>query len=64
MNDPLCVLTSDIRKELRPGLFALCDMLNDHSRDAMMMSVLDSNGKSTLKALWKDYEKQHYVGKG
>ncbi|KAJ7293352.1 Urb2/Npa2 family-domain-containing protein [Mycena rebaudengoi] len=64
MNDPLCILTSDIRKELRPGLFALCNMLNEHSRDAMMLSGLDAGGKTIMKHLWTEYEKQKYVGKG
>jgi hypothetical protein len=64
MNDPLCVLPSEIRKELMPGLFALCDMVSEHARDALMVSGLDGGGKATLKVLWKEYEKQRYVGKG
>ncbi|KAJ6627154.1 Urb2/Npa2 family-domain-containing protein [Mycena sp. CBHHK59/15] len=64
MNDPLCILPSDLRKELRPGLFALCNMINDHSRDAMMVSGLDAGGKTIMKSLWTEYEKQKYVGKG
>ncbi|KAF7982078.1 hypothetical protein HWV62_30382 [Athelia sp. TMB] len=64
MNDPLCVLPLDLRRELQPGLYAVCDMLNEHSRDAMMVSALDAGGKTTMKALWKEYEKQKYVGKG
>jgi len=64
MNDPLCVMPLDVRKELQPGLFSLCDMINEHSRDAMMVSALDAGGKATMKALWKEYEKQRYVGKG
>ncbi|KAI8995332.1 Urb2/Npa2 family-domain-containing protein [Trametes punicea] len=64
VNDPLCVVSSAIRKELQPGLFALCDMLGEHNRDAMMVSALDTGGKATMKALWKEYEKQRYVGKG
>ncbi|KAJ7783538.1 Urb2/Npa2 family-domain-containing protein [Mycena maculata] len=64
MNDTLCILPSQLRKELRPGLFALCGMLNDHSRDAMMASALDAGGKTIMKALWADYEKQKYIGKG
>ena len=63
MNDPLCVVSLELRKELQPGLFALCDMLNEHSRDALMVT-LDVGGKATLKSLWKTYEKQRYVGKG
>ena len=64
MNDSLCILPLEVRKELEPGLFALCAMMNEHSRDALMVSGLDAGGKATLKALWKEYEKQRYVGKG
>lgn len=64
MNDPLCVFPLDLRRELQPGLFSLCDMITEHSRDAMMVSALDAGGKATMKALWKEYEKQRYVGKG
>ncbi|KAI0670121.1 Urb2/Npa2 family-domain-containing protein [Trametes maxima] len=64
MNDPLCFVAAAVRRELQPGLFALCDMLGEHNRDAMMVSALDAGGKVTMKALWKEYEKQRYVGKG
>jgi hypothetical protein len=64
MNDPLCVLPPSLRKELYPGLFALCGMLNEHNRNALMTSALDSSGKSAMKALWKEYEKQQYTGQG
>ncbi|KAI0359178.1 hypothetical protein OH77DRAFT_1473878 [Trametes cingulata] len=64
VNDPLCFVSAAVRKELQPGLFALCDMLGEHNRDAMMVSALDTGGKATMKALWKEYEKQRYVGKG
>lgn len=64
MNDPLCILSLDLRKELQPGLFSLCDMMSEHSRDAMMVSLLDAGGKVVMKGLWKEYEKQKYVGKG
>ncbi|GLB36377.1 hypothetical protein LshimejAT787_0306650 [Lyophyllum shimeji] len=64
MNDPLCLLPSEHRKELQRGLYALCSMMSDHSRDALMVGGLDAGGKSTLKSLWKEYEKQRYVGKG
>ncbi|KAF4605428.1 hypothetical protein EYR40_004212 [Pleurotus pulmonarius] len=63
MNDPLCVLPLPIRKELQSGLFVLCGMVNDHSRDAIMVS-LDVGGKLTLKSLWQAYEKQRYHGQG
>jgi len=62
--DPLCTVPPQVRKELQPGLYALCDMLGEHSRDAMMVSSLNATGKATMKALWKDYEKQRYTGKG
>ncbi|KAF5377547.1 hypothetical protein D9615_005195 [Tricholomella constricta] len=64
MNDPLCLLPSEHRKELQRGLYALCAMMSDHSRDAMMVGALDAGGKTTMKALWKEYEKQRYIGKG
>ncbi|OBZ78847.1 hypothetical protein A0H81_00559 [Grifola frondosa] len=64
VNDPLCFVSTQVRKELQPGLFILCDMLGEHNRDAMMVSALDAGGKTTMKALWKEYEKQRYIGKG
>ncbi|KAI0757227.1 Urb2/Npa2 family-domain-containing protein [Daedaleopsis nitida] len=64
VNDPLCFMSAGVRKELQPGLFELCDMLGEHNRDAMMVSALDAGGKATMKSLWKEYEKQRYVGKG
>lgn len=63
-NDPLCTLPADIRRELLPGLFILCDMLNKHTRDALMVSALDAGGKVAMKGLWKEYEKQSYTGRG
>ncbi|OJT14368.1 hypothetical protein TRAPUB_9083 [Trametes pubescens] len=64
VGDPLCFVPGPVRKELQPGLFALCDMLGEHNRDAMMVAALDASGKATMKTLWKEYEKQRYVGKG
>lgn len=64
ITDPLCHISPLIRKELQPGLFALCDMVGEHNRDALMVSALDAGGKTVMKTLWKDYEKQKYVGKG
>ena len=64
LNDPLCVLAADIRRELQPGLFVLCDILNHHTRDALMVSALDVGGKAAMKGLWKEYEKQRYTGRG
>ncbi|KAF9560209.1 hypothetical protein CPC08DRAFT_690317 [Agrocybe pediades] len=64
MNDPLCVLSLDVRKELQAGVFALCSMISEHSRDALMASALDAGGKVISKTLWREYDKQKYVGKG
>lgn len=64
MNDPLSILAAEVRKELQPGLFALCEMTSEHSRDALVASSLDAGGKIILKALWKEWDKQRYVGKG
>jgi hypothetical protein len=62
-NDPLCVFPLEMRKELQPGLFSLCDMLGDRDRDAMTVSALDADGIVTLKTLWRDYDRQKYAGK-
>jgi len=64
VGDPLCVVYANTRKELYPGLFALCEMLSDHDREAMVLSALDGGGKATMKTLWNDYKKQKYVGQG
>lgn len=64
LNDPLCVIPAEVRKELDPGLFALCDMMGENNRDAMMVASLDAGGKSVMKGIWREYEKQKYVGKG
>ncbi|THH28128.1 hypothetical protein EUX98_g6060 [Antrodiella citrinella] len=63
LNDPLCHVSSAIRKELEPGLFALCEVMGEQNRDALMVA-LDSGEKSVMKGLWRAYEKQRYVGKG
>jgi hypothetical protein len=39
-------------------------MLNEHTRDALMVSALDASGKAAMKNLWREYEKQRYTGKG
>ena len=64
LNDPLCTLSLGMRRELEPGIFVLCEMIGEGSRDALMVSALDGNGKAIMKALWKEFEKQRYVGGG
>lgn len=68
MASPISFLSLEVRNELEPGIFALCDMMGEHGRDAIMASsmgqVLDSSGKQVLKNVWKEYEKQRYTGAG
>jgi hypothetical protein len=61
--DPLSTFSAKTREELRPGIFSLCEMLSEHSRDALMVS-LDSAGQSIMKNLWKEYKRQLYDGRG
>ncbi|KAK7058266.1 hypothetical protein VNI00_001897 [Paramarasmius palmivorus] len=64
VNDPLCILPSAVKKALQPGLYSLCGMISEYNRDALMVSLHDSADKAVFKDLWKEYEKQRYVGKG
>jgi len=64
VNDSLCTLPTRIRKELQPGIYALCGIMTDHARDALMASMTEAGEKFTLKQLWQEYEKQKYTGKG
>lgn len=61
---PLCVFPADVKKELQAGLFALCEIMKEHDRNALMVTTLGVNGRLVMKALWKEYEKQRYVGRG
>ncbi|KAI6140397.1 hypothetical protein BKA82DRAFT_948039 [Pisolithus tinctorius] len=61
MNDSLWILTPEIRRELEPGQFSLCEMLGEYNRYALTAPALDSDGKTPMKSLWREYE---YVGKG
>ncbi|KAI6109440.1 hypothetical protein EDD16DRAFT_1614053, partial [Pisolithus croceorrhizus] len=63
-NDSLCILTPETPRELEPRLFLLGELLGEYNRDALMVSALDSGGKTIMKLLWREYEKQRYVGKG
>ncbi|KAF8592051.1 hypothetical protein K439DRAFT_628418 [Ramaria rubella] len=64
MNDPLIVLPINMRHELEPGLFALCTMMGEHGRDTLMIQSLDIGGKALLMSLWKEYDRQKYIGRG
>ncbi|KZV92101.1 hypothetical protein EXIGLDRAFT_718699 [Exidia glandulosa HHB12029] len=65
---PLSVLSLAIRRELEPGVFALCAMSGEHGRDSIMAGTagapLDAAGKAVFKTVWKEFEKQKYVGTG
>ena len=54
---PLMVLPMEVRRALLPGLFALCEMMSEHSRDTLMVSVVDGDGRTILKALWTEHDK-------
>ena len=60
----LISLSSDVRDALEPGLFALCESMGEHGRDALMVSMLDANGRTVMKSIWREYEKQRYAGEG
>jgi hypothetical protein len=62
--DPLSFMPADVRRELEPALFALCDIMGEYGRDAIMTAMLDDSGKVMMKLLWREYDKQRYVGKG
>ncbi|GJJ11291.1 hypothetical protein Clacol_005523 [Clathrus columnatus] len=63
-SDPLTYMTAQVRKELQPGLFALCAMTGEHGRDTLMIQNLSAEQKVLLKTLWGNYVKQKYTGKG
>lgn len=64
MNEPFCRVSVGVRRELGPGLYALCGMMGEHGRDTLMVQSLDAGEKGFFKNLWKEYERQKYVGKG
>jgi hypothetical protein len=64
IHNPLNFISSRMRRELEPGLFALCDITSTHARDATMVELTDAAEKATFKQLWQEYEGQKYVGQG
>ena len=64
MNHPLSVLLASTRRELEPGLFELCAMMGENGRDTLMAQSLDTGEKTLLKSLWKEYDRQRYIGRG
>ncbi|KAI6142824.1 hypothetical protein BKA82DRAFT_4190916, partial [Pisolithus tinctorius] len=53
-----------IPRELEPGLFSLREMLGEYNQDALTASALDSGGKTPMKSLWREYEKQRWRRRG
>ena len=71
LTDPLAVVPRQMRTDLESGIFAVCSIMGDWERKAGMASLgsgkksqADDAKKALFKALWADYEKQHYVGLG
>ncbi|KZS96149.1 hypothetical protein SISNIDRAFT_494280 [Sistotremastrum niveocremeum HHB9708] len=64
LNDPLLEMPLELRKELEPGVLALCGMMTEYGRDAIMAGSSDAGEKTLLKTIWQKYEKQRYSGKG
>ncbi|KAE8268362.1 hypothetical protein A4X09_0g3986 [Tilletia walkeri] len=62
LNAPLSTTDPNVRKALRPGLFALCDIIKNHERDAAMTSSLGPAEQVVFKDLWSRWEKQRYRG--
>lgn len=68
LSAPLSMLSLDVRNKLEPGIFALCAACGERGRDSIMAGTagaqLDSSSKLIFKTLWRDFEKQKYVGTG
>lgn len=65
LTDLNSVVPSLMRRELEPGVGALCQMVGEKDRDAIMIGGgLDGGGKGVLKMVWAEWESGRYVGKG
>ena len=54
-----------VRRELEPGVGAVCEMVGERDRDAVMVGGgLDAGGKGVLKMVWNDWEAKRYAGRG
>jgi len=62
LNSPFLTTDPEVRKALRPGLFALCDIVGTHERDAAMVNNLGPAEQVLFKDLWSRWEKQRYRG--
>ncbi|CEH13443.1 Nucleolar 27S pre-rRNA processing, Urb2/Npa2, C-terminal [Ceraceosorus bombacis] len=59
---PATYVSARCRTELKPGLYALCEMMGRHERDSLMLSDMDQAQRSILKTIWGDWESQRYRG--
>ncbi|KAL7415539.1 Urb2/Npa2 family-domain-containing protein [Mrakia frigida] len=65
LTDLNSVVPSLMRRELEPGVGALCGMVGEKDRDSIMVGGgLDGGGKGILKMIWAEWEGGRYVGKG
>ncbi|KAK0563007.1 hypothetical protein OC844_002418 [Tilletia horrida] len=62
LNSPLLTTDPNVRRALQPGLFALCDIVKTHERDAAMVASLGAAEQVVFKDLWSRWEKQRYRG--
>jgi hypothetical protein len=58
--------SASMKKELEVGVYALCGMMGENGRDSIMSggNWLDVSGRTVLRLIWGEFEKQRYVGKG
>lgn len=52
-----------VRNEMRQGLAALCQVINESERDWILATeLLDDGGKNLLKDIWRQWDQQRYKG--
>ena len=59
---PHTTISPNLRQELLPGLFALCDICGDFERDAALKSMLDASAQLVFKDIWRQWDAQRYKG--
>lgn len=65
LTDLSSVVSPLMRRELAPGVGAVCEMVGERDRDAIMVGGgLDAGGKGVLKMVWNEWESRRYVGRG
>lgn len=59
---PHTTIPPNLRQELLPGLFALCDICGDFERDTALKSMLDASAQLVFKDIWRQWDGQRYKG--